>query len=135
MCKWGIPNHSLLQRVAAIDLPVFVANGDTDPMILPRYSYLLTGLLPDARLKISPRTRRTVSFSSTTAGSPPMSKTSSQAARLILRGRSSATVSLCSHGVRRYGRDDRGSSSLKAAALARRAPFVRHGLLLRGEAL
>ena len=55
--------------------------------------------------------------------------------RLILRGRSSATVSLCSHGVRRYGRDDRGSSSLKAAALARRAPLVRHGLLLRGEAL
>ena len=54
VCKWGIPNHSLLQRVAAIDLPVFVANGDTDPMILPRYSYLLTGLLPDARLKIYP---------------------------------------------------------------------------------
>jgi len=54
VCKWGISNHSLLQRVAAIDLPVFVANGDTDPMILPRYSYLLTGLLPDARLKIYP---------------------------------------------------------------------------------
>jgi len=51
---WGIPNHSLLQRVLAIDLPVFVANGDSDPMILPRYSYLLTGLLPDARLKIYP---------------------------------------------------------------------------------
>jgi pimeloyl-ACP methyl ester carboxylesterase len=31
-----------------------VANGDSDPMILPRYSYLLTGLLPDARLKIYP---------------------------------------------------------------------------------
>ena len=41
VCAWGIPNHSLLQRVAAIDLPVFVANGDSDPMILPRYSYLL----------------------------------------------------------------------------------------------
>jgi phenylpyruvate tautomerase PptA (4-oxalocrotonate tautomerase family) len=27
---------------------VFVANGDSDPMILPRYSYLLAGLLPDA---------------------------------------------------------------------------------------
>jgi len=54
VCSWGIPNHSLLQRVAAIDLPVFVANGDSDPMILPRYSYLLTGLLPDARLKIYP---------------------------------------------------------------------------------
>ena len=54
VCAWGIPNHSLLERVGAIDLPVFVANGDSDPMILPRYSYLLAGLLPDARLKIYP---------------------------------------------------------------------------------
>jgi pimeloyl-ACP methyl ester carboxylesterase len=54
VCTWGIPDHSLLQRVAAIELPVFVANGDNDPMILPRYSYLLAGLLPDARLKIYP---------------------------------------------------------------------------------
>ena len=54
VCAWGIPNHSLLERVAAVDLPVFVANGDSDPMILPRYSYLLAGLLPDARLKIYP---------------------------------------------------------------------------------
>ena len=54
VCAWGIPNHSLLERVAAIDVPVFVANGDSDPMILPRYSYLLAGLLPDARVKIYP---------------------------------------------------------------------------------
>ena len=54
VCAWGIPKHSLLQRVAAIDLPVFVANGDSDPMILPRYSHLLAGLLPDARVKIYP---------------------------------------------------------------------------------
>jgi pimeloyl-ACP methyl ester carboxylesterase len=54
VCAWGIPNHSLLQRVAAIDLPVLVANGDSDPMILPRYSYLLAGLLPDARVTIYP---------------------------------------------------------------------------------
>ena len=54
VCAWGIPNHSLLQRVAAIDLPVFVANGDSDPMILPRYSYLLAGLIPQARLTIYP---------------------------------------------------------------------------------
>ena len=51
---WGIPNHSLLERVEAIELPVFVANGDSDPMILPRYSYLLAGLLPNARLTIYP---------------------------------------------------------------------------------
>jgi pimeloyl-ACP methyl ester carboxylesterase len=54
VCAWGIPNHSLLQRLAAIELPVFVVNGDSDPMILPRYSYLLAGLLPDARLTIYP---------------------------------------------------------------------------------
>jgi pimeloyl-ACP methyl ester carboxylesterase len=54
VCTWGIPNHSLLERVTAIDLPVFVANGDSDPMILPRYSYLLAGLLPNARVKIYP---------------------------------------------------------------------------------
>jgi pimeloyl-ACP methyl ester carboxylesterase len=54
VCAWGVPNHSLLQRVAAIDLPVFVANGDSDPMIPPRYSHLLAGLLSDARLKIYP---------------------------------------------------------------------------------
>ena len=54
VCRWGIPNHSMLERVSAIELPVLVANGDSDPMILPRYSYLLAGLLPDARLKIYP---------------------------------------------------------------------------------
>ena len=54
VCEWGLPNHSLLERVEAIEMPVFVANGDSDPMILPRYSYLLAGLLPDARLKIYP---------------------------------------------------------------------------------
>jgi pimeloyl-ACP methyl ester carboxylesterase len=51
---WELSNHSLLQRVAAIDLPVFVANGDSDHLILTRFSYLLAGLLPDARLKIYP---------------------------------------------------------------------------------
>jgi pimeloyl-ACP methyl ester carboxylesterase len=54
VCAWGEPNHSLLERVSAIDRPVFVANGDSDPMILPRYSYLLAGLIPGARLKIYP---------------------------------------------------------------------------------
>ncbi|MDQ1697691.1 MAG: hypothetical protein QOJ03_3044 [Frankiaceae bacterium] len=54
VCAWGQPNHSLLERVSAIDKPVFVANGDNDPMIPPRYSYLLAGLIPGARLKIYP---------------------------------------------------------------------------------
>lgn len=54
VCTWGQPNHSLLERLSAIDKPVFVANGDSDPMILPRYSYLLAGLIPGGRLKIYP---------------------------------------------------------------------------------
>lgn len=52
VCRWGVPDHASLQRVSALDMPVFVANGDSDPMILPRYSYLLAGLLPHAQLKI-----------------------------------------------------------------------------------
>jgi len=51
---WGIPNHALLERVTAITQPVFVANGDSDRMILPRYSHLLAGLLPNATIKIYP---------------------------------------------------------------------------------
>jgi pimeloyl-ACP methyl ester carboxylesterase len=44
----------LLQRLSAIDQPVLVANGDSDPMILPHYSYLLAGLIPQTRVKIYP---------------------------------------------------------------------------------
>ena len=54
VCAWGIPDHALLQRVSAIGVPVFVANGDSDPMILPHYSYLLAGMIPQARVKIYP---------------------------------------------------------------------------------
>jgi pimeloyl-ACP methyl ester carboxylesterase len=54
VCDWGIPNHTLLERVGAIEMPVFVANGDSDPMILPHHSYLLAGLIPGARVKIYP---------------------------------------------------------------------------------
>ena len=54
VCTWGIPEHSALERVSAIEMPVFIANGDSDPMILPRYSHLLAGLIAQARLKIYP---------------------------------------------------------------------------------
>jgi len=54
VCTWGNPQHALLQRVSAIDMPVFIANGDSDPMILPHYSHLLAGLIPHARIKIYP---------------------------------------------------------------------------------
>ncbi|HXO08874.1 MAG TPA: alpha/beta hydrolase, partial [Solirubrobacteraceae bacterium] len=52
VCAWGIPDHGLLQHVSAIDVRVFIANGDSDPMILPHYSHLLAGLIPHAQLKI-----------------------------------------------------------------------------------
>ena len=52
VCAWGIPDHALLQRLSCLQMPVFVANGDSDPMILPHYSYLLAGLIPHARVKI-----------------------------------------------------------------------------------
>jgi pimeloyl-ACP methyl ester carboxylesterase len=54
VCAWGIPNHSLLQRLSTIRQPVFVANGDSDPMILPHFSHLLVGLIPHASIKIYP---------------------------------------------------------------------------------
>jgi pimeloyl-ACP methyl ester carboxylesterase len=54
VCDWGIPDHGQLQRVSAIGMPVFVAGGDGDPMILPHFSYLLAGLIPQARVKIYP---------------------------------------------------------------------------------
>ena len=37
--------------------PVFVANGDSDPMILPHYSYLLAGLIPASTDQDLPRLR------------------------------------------------------------------------------
>jgi pimeloyl-ACP methyl ester carboxylesterase len=54
VCDWGIPNHAALQRVSAIGHPVFIANGDSDPMIRPHFSYLLAGLIPQASVKIYP---------------------------------------------------------------------------------
>jgi pimeloyl-ACP methyl ester carboxylesterase len=46
VCTWGLPDHGKLQRLAALGMPVFVASGDSDPMIAPHYSYLLAGLIP-----------------------------------------------------------------------------------------
>jgi len=54
VCTWGIPDHAKLQRLSCLRMPVFVANGDSDPMILPHYSQLLAGLIPQARVKIYP---------------------------------------------------------------------------------
>lgn len=54
VCDWGIPDHAALQRVSAITQPVFIANGDSDPMILPHFSHLLAGLIPHASVKLYP---------------------------------------------------------------------------------
>jgi pimeloyl-ACP methyl ester carboxylesterase len=51
---WGIPDHNKLQRLAAIQQPTFVANGDTDRMLPPRLSHLMAGLIPNAQIKIYP---------------------------------------------------------------------------------
>ncbi|MFD3925690.1 alpha/beta fold hydrolase [Streptomyces sp. NPDC058614] len=50
--KWGVPNTTLFEELEGLTAPVFVANGDSDPMILPKYSYLIAGLLPNATVKI-----------------------------------------------------------------------------------
>ncbi|MFI6063261.1 alpha/beta fold hydrolase [Streptomyces sp. NPDC051286] len=52
--KWGTPNFGLLQRLTAIQQPVFIANGDDDRMILPWYSHLTAALIPDAFVKLYP---------------------------------------------------------------------------------
>ena len=54
VCTWGIPDHARLQRLSALEMPVLIANGDSDPMIRPHYSYLLAGLIPQAKVKIYP---------------------------------------------------------------------------------
>ena len=54
VCTWGLPDHGRLQRLGTLEMPVFVTTGDSDPMILPHYSYLLAGLIPHARVKIYP---------------------------------------------------------------------------------
>ena len=54
VCAWGIPNHALLQRLSAIQQRVFIANGESDPMIAPHFSNLVAGLIPGAKVKIYP---------------------------------------------------------------------------------
>jgi pimeloyl-ACP methyl ester carboxylesterase len=75
VCAWGIPDHSQLQRLSGIDRPVLVANGDSDPMILPHYSNLIAGLIPQATVKIYPDSAHG-SCSSITPSSPPTSRPS-----------------------------------------------------------
>jgi pimeloyl-ACP methyl ester carboxylesterase len=54
IARWGIPDPSKLARLAAITVPVFVANGDNDLMMITENSYLLAHHLPNAQLRIYP---------------------------------------------------------------------------------
>jgi pimeloyl-ACP methyl ester carboxylesterase len=51
---WSMPDHSAFERLQALEMPVFAANGDSDQMILTHNTHLLAGLIPQARVKIYP---------------------------------------------------------------------------------
>jgi pimeloyl-ACP methyl ester carboxylesterase len=68
--KWGTPDFGMLQRLGAINRPVFIANGDDDRMILPWYSHLMASLIPDAFVKLYPDAVH-ASSTSTRTRSPP----------------------------------------------------------------
>jgi pimeloyl-ACP methyl ester carboxylesterase len=52
--EWGIPDHAALQRLTGIASPTLVIQGDEDLMIPSKLSYLLAGLIPDARIRTYP---------------------------------------------------------------------------------
>jgi pimeloyl-ACP methyl ester carboxylesterase len=52
--EWGIPDHAALQRLTGIKSPTLIIQGDEDLMIPTKLSYLMAGLIPDARLRIYP---------------------------------------------------------------------------------
>jgi pimeloyl-ACP methyl ester carboxylesterase len=52
--KWGVPDPTRLSRLAAINQPVLVANGDNDIMIPTKNTELLGKHLPNATVKIYP---------------------------------------------------------------------------------
>jgi pimeloyl-ACP methyl ester carboxylesterase len=52
--EWGIPDHGALQRLAGIQSPTLVLQGDNDLMIPTKLSHLLTGLMPDAQMRTYP---------------------------------------------------------------------------------
>lgn len=52
--EWGIPDMSRLERLRGIRQPTLVLQGDDDLMIPTPGSYLMAGLIPDARIHIFP---------------------------------------------------------------------------------
>lgn len=51
---WGVRDDTRLQRLASIEQPVLVANGDNDEMVPTKNTYLLAEHLPNARLSVYP---------------------------------------------------------------------------------
>ena len=51
---WGVRDDSRLQRLASIQQPVLVANGDNDEMAPTENTLLLAEHLPNAKLSIYP---------------------------------------------------------------------------------
>jgi pimeloyl-ACP methyl ester carboxylesterase len=68
--EWGIPDHGAQQRLEAIRSPTLIIQGDSDQMIPTRLSHVMAGLIPDARIHISPDAAH-ASFSSTRRRWPP----------------------------------------------------------------
>ncbi|MEU2228096.1 alpha/beta hydrolase [Streptomyces sp. NPDC018347] len=52
--EWGVPDQGALERLAAIDHPVFVAGGGNDLVVPPSAFHLLGGALPNAKVKVYP---------------------------------------------------------------------------------
>ncbi|MFE4197053.1 alpha/beta fold hydrolase [Paenarthrobacter sp. NPDC056912] len=50
--EWGIPNPAKLDRLASIQAPTLVANGDNDIMVPTPNSYLLADAIPNSELTI-----------------------------------------------------------------------------------
>jgi pimeloyl-ACP methyl ester carboxylesterase len=51
---WGVRDDTRLRRLASIQQPVLVANGDNDEMVPTKNTYLLAEHLPNANLSIYP---------------------------------------------------------------------------------
>jgi pimeloyl-ACP methyl ester carboxylesterase len=52
--EWGIPDHAALQRLTGIKHPTLIIQGDNDLMIPTKLSHLMTGLIPQAQIRIYP---------------------------------------------------------------------------------
>lgn len=52
--RWGIPDHSALQRLTGIHTPTLIIQGDNDLMIPTKNSHLMAGLIPNASIHIYP---------------------------------------------------------------------------------